>query len=189
MQVGPLGNETSARRAFWNLSIVGMRERFEILRASFDRGRFDVGRGVGMMRFNEADVLEEKFVAARRAQLAALEEDADFRRGPVLVIGQHLHDHRDFVGRVTFENDKLQLKFFAADARAFFDRSFNGIAGHALLARFLDDGGEPGISRRISAAHFGGDHDFLHEFTDNLTFFETGHFAFRVKPLTTHALI
>jgi hypothetical protein len=58
-----------------------------------------------------------------------------------------------------------------------------------LLARFVDDRGETGIPRRFSAAHFCGDHDFLHEFSDELTFFETGHFAFRVKPLTTHALI
>jgi hypothetical protein len=56
VQIGPFGNETSASRAFENLSILGMRERLEILRASFDRGRFDVGRDVWVMRFNEASV-------------------------------------------------------------------------------------------------------------------------------------
>ena len=188
VEVGPLGRETSAGSAFRNLGIIGMRERFEILRTSLNRGCLDISLSVGMMRFNKADVFEEKFVAARRAQLTAFEEDADFWRRPVLIVGQDLDDDRDFVRGVTFKNDKLQLKFFVANTRAFFDCAFDGVAGDALLARFLDDRGETGVPRRISAAHFCGDHDFLHEFADDLAFLETRHFAFGVKPLTTHAL-
>ena len=51
-----------------NVFALLMRERLDILRAGFDRGRFDVGGGIRMVRFHQADMIEEKFVAARRAR-------------------------------------------------------------------------------------------------------------------------
>ena len=143
---------------------------------------------IGMMRLDQTDVVEEKLVAPRRAELAALEEDANLRRGAVLVVGLHLHDHRHLVRRVAFEDDLFQLQFLAADARTFFDRALDHVARDALLARLFDDRGETRIPRRISAAELRGDHDLFDEFARRLPFFQTGDFAFCVQPLTTHAL-
>ena len=52
-------------------SFCGVRERLDILRAGFDRGGFEIRVRVGMVRLDKADVVEEKLVAARRAELAA----------------------------------------------------------------------------------------------------------------------
>jgi hypothetical protein len=42
------------------------------------------------------------------------------------------------------------------------------------------------IPRRIGAAHFCRDHNFLHQFADDLTFLQTRDFALRMQPLPTH---
>lgn len=58
VQIGPLGCETGARSALWNLGIIRMRERFEILCARLNRGGLNISRSVGVMRFNKTDVLK-----------------------------------------------------------------------------------------------------------------------------------
>ena len=162
-------------------------EAARLLRAGLDRRRFDVGARIGMMRLDEADVIEEKFVAAGRAELAAfLEEDADFRRGAVVVVGQHLDDDRHFVRRVALEDDVLQDEFLVADAGAFLDGALDDVAGDARLARLFHGRGEPRISGRFGSAELGGDHDFFDEFADHLAFFQAGDFAFCVEPLASH---
>ena len=72
------------------------------------------------MRFDQADVVEEKFVAAGSAELAAFfEQDANFRCGAIVVVGQDLDDDRHLVRRVALENDMLHDEFVGANARAF----------------------------------------------------------------------
>ena len=143
--------------------------------------------GIGMVRFDQADVVEEKLVAAGSAELAAfLEEHANFRRGAVVVVGQDLDDDRHLVRRVTFEDDMLHDEFVVADARAFLDRALDHVARHAGFARFVDHGREPGIRGGLGAAELRGDHDFFHELSDELAFFQPGDFSFGVKPLATH---
>ena len=112
-----LRDEARAGRFCGNVVVLGVRERLDVLRAGFDRGRFDVGAGVGVMRFHEADVIEEKLVAARRAELAALEEDANLGRGAVFVVGQNFDDDRHLVRRVAFEDDVLEREFFGRRCR------------------------------------------------------------------------
>ncbi len=123
-----------------------------------------------MVRLDQPDVIEEEFVAPGRAQLSALEEDTNFRRRPILIIGQDLDDDRNFVRRVAFKDDLLQREFFGADARALFDRAFDDITRDARFARFLDRGEEARIAVRIGPAHLRGDHDFLHQLAGDLAF-------------------
>ena len=122
-----------------------------------------------------------------RAELAALEEDANLRRGAVLVVGLHFNDHGHFVRRVAFENDLLQLQFFAANSRAFFDCALDHVARDALFARFFNDRGEARVAGGIGAAELGRDHDFLNQFAGGLAFLQTRHFALGMQPLSTHA--
>ena len=139
------------------------------------------------MRFDQADVVEEKLVAARSAELAAfLEEDANLRRGAVVVVGQDLDDDRHLVRRVTFENDMLHHELVVADARAFLDGALDHVARHAGFARLVHDGRKPGFRGGLGPAELRGDHDFFHEFSDELAFFQPGDFSFGVKPLATH---
>ncbi len=189
MEIGRGAYETRARCALRDLRVFRVREGREILRAGFDRGGFGVGLRVGVMGFDQADVIEEELVAPGRAELAAFEEDANLRGGAVFVVGLHFDDDRHFVRGVAFENDLLELEFFTADAGAFLDRALDHVAGHALLARFLHDGGEARVADGIGPAHFRGDHDFFDQFTGRLTFFEAGDLAFGVEPLTSHAAL
>ena len=139
------------------------------------------------MRLDEADVIEEELVAARRAELTALfEKHADVRRGAVVVVGQDLDDHRHFVRRVALEDDVLHDELFVADARAFLDRALDHVAAHALPARLFHGGEEARIAVRIRAAELGGDHDFFDEFADRLAFFQAGDFTFCLEPLASH---
>ena len=52
-----------------------------------------------MMRFDQADMVEEEFVAAWSAELAAFsEQDANLRRSAAVVIGQDLDNYRYLFG-------------------------------------------------------------------------------------------
>ena len=122
--------------------------------------------GVGMMRLDEADVVEEKLVAAGVAELAFLEQHADLRRGAVHVVGVDLDDDRHLVRRVALEHDVLHDELFVADARAFLDGALDDVAGDAFLPRLFDGGEEPGVHVGVRPAHLGGDRDFPDEFAD-----------------------
>ena len=109
--------------------------------------------GVGVVGLDQADVVEEEFVAARRAELALAEEHADFRGGAVVVVGDHLDDDRHLVRRVALESDVLHDQLLVADARALFDGALDDVAGHAFLARLFDGGEQARVQRRVRAAH------------------------------------
>src|SRR5450432_2610379 len=82
VQVASLTDETCASRSLWNVVVLLVRKRLDILGARLDRRRFDIGGRVCMMRFDQANVIEEKLVTAGTTELAALlEEHANFRRG------------------------------------------------------------------------------------------------------------
>ena len=74
-----------------------MRERGEVVRARLDRDRLEVGVGLGGVRLDHADVVEEELVAAGRAEHALLEEIADLRRRALVVVGVDLDDEGDLV--------------------------------------------------------------------------------------------
>ena len=102
--------------ALGNVVVLLVAERLDVLRAGFDRGFLDIDRRV-VMRLGEADVIEEKFVAARDAELPFLEKHAHLRRGAVHVVGERFDDDRHLVRRVALEDHVLQHQLFAADAR------------------------------------------------------------------------
>jgi hypothetical protein len=187
VQVVPLSNETGTRRAFRDIIVFHVRKRLDILRARFDRRRFDIRGRIRMMRFDQANVIEEKLVTARRTKLAAfLEEHPNFRSCAVVIVSQDLDDYRHLVRRVTFENDMFHNEFVVADARPFFDRALDDVARDAGFACLVDDGREAGIRARLSPAKLRGHHNLFHEFSDELTFFQPGDFSFGMKPLATH---
>jgi hypothetical protein len=187
MQVASLTDETRPNRALRNIVVLFVRKRFDILGTRLDRRRFDIRGLVCMMRFDQADVIEEKLVTAGRAELAALlEKDANFRSGPVVVVGQDLNYHRHLVRRVTFEDNMFHHEFVVADPGTFFDRALDHIAGNAGFTRFVDHGREPGICGGLSSAELCRHHDFFHKFSDELAFFQPGDFSFGVEPLATH---
>ena len=163
------------------------RQRLDVLRAGFDRRRLDVRAGIGMMRFDQADVVEEELVAAGRAELAPFLKRTRISGAVRLLLSvKHLDDDRHLVRRVAFEDDVLHHQFVVADARAFLDGAFDDVARHAGLARLFDRGRKPRIPGGIGPAELGGDHDFFDQFADELAFFQTGDFSFCMEPLATH---
>ena len=123
-------------------------------------------------------MVEKKLVAARGAELALLEEHADFRRGAVMVVGHHLDDHRHLVRRVALEGEMLECHLLVANPRAFVDRALDGIALNALLPRLFTGGKKPGVARWIRPAVLGRDHDFLQIFSGGLRFSQRGDLSF-----------
>src|SRR5688500_11885310 len=100
MQVRAFRDESRARRSLGDIVVLGVREGFDVLRAGFDRRGLDVRSGVRVMGFDQTDVIEEKLVAARRAELASfLEEDANLGSGPVVIVGEDLDDDRYLMRR------------------------------------------------------------------------------------------
>src|SRR5436190_11465499 len=187
MEVAVFGDKPVAGRSLWNIVVLGRGKRFDILRAGFDRRRFNIRGGIGVMGFDQADVIEKELVAAGRAELTAfLEEHANLWRGAVVVVGQDLDDNRHLVRGVALENDMFHDELVVADARAFLDRALDHIARDAGFARLIDDGGEPGIPGRLSSAELRGDHNFFDKFSDDLAFFQPGDFSFGMQPLATH---
>ena len=85
MDCRAVGDEAGAGCACGNVVVLLMAERLDFVRAGLDGRGLDVAAGIGMMRLDQANVIKEKLVAAPRAELALLEKDADFRRGPVLL--------------------------------------------------------------------------------------------------------
>ena len=61
---GAVANEFCAGRAFRNVVVLFARQRLDFVRPSLDGGGFAVNFCVGMMRLDEADVVEQKLVAA-----------------------------------------------------------------------------------------------------------------------------
>ena len=105
---------------------------------------------IGMIGFNEADMVEEKFIAARRAQLALLEQHADFRRGAVHVVGINLNDDGHVMRRAAFIGDMLHNHLFVADARALVDGALDGLLWHACPLGICNGKPQPRIVFRAA---------------------------------------
>lgn len=146
--------------------------------ARLDRRFFQIGSAFRGVRFNQADVVEEKLVAARGAELAFFEKHADFRRGAVGIVGEGLDHDRNFVRRVALEGDVFQRAFVPARARALGDGPLDGVLRHAFLARLLQRRGQPRIGCRIGAPVPRGNGDFTDEFARRLRLSQRGDLAF-----------
>ena len=187
MQIRAFSDEARAGDSFGDVVVFRVREGLDVLSAGLDCGSFDVHIRAGMMGFHEADMIEQKLVAPRRPELARFFEEApDFGCGAVVVVGQDLDNDRDLVRRIAFEDQVIEHELVGPDTTAFLDGAFDYVAAHALPARLLACGKEPRIAGRVGAAHLGGNHDFLHEFSDGLSFSEGGDFSFSLEPLATH---
>jgi hypothetical protein len=186
MNVFDAGDEAGAGVTFGDV-IVGLGgDGFEIVGAGLDCGGFKVGRCDRMMGFDEADVIEKKFVAAGAAENALFEHYAHFRCGALMVVGVNLDDNGDLVGSVALEDNVFENHFVVADASAFFDGSLDDIAGDTSLFSFFNRGEEPGVARKIRTAEFGGDADFFGQLAGNFAFALVNDGAFCVEPLTSH---
>ena len=181
-----VGEEARARDAFRHIVVLRVRERFKLVRASFDRRRFQITRGVRVVGFDDAHMVEEKLVRARAAEDAFLEEHAHLGRRALVIVRHHFDDERHFVRCVAFEDDVLEHEFIVADTGALFDRALDHITRHALLPGFLHRGKEPGVRRHIGSAEFRRDGDFFDDFADRLTLFQVNDRALSVEPLTSH---
>jgi hypothetical protein len=188
VEIGALRDKSRASDALGgDVVVAGVGEGLDVLGAGFDGGGLDIDIGAGVVSLDDADVIEEEFVAAWCAELAGLfEEAADFGGGAVVVVGQDLDDDGDLVRGVALEHNVVHGQLVIAGAGAFLDGALDDIAADALPARLFDGGKETGVAGGIAAAHFRGDHDFLDQFADGLALSEGGDFAFSVEPLTTH---
>jgi len=186
---GALGDEARALAIGGNVVVLLVGERLDFVCARFDGGFFGISGIVGVVGFHEADVVEEKLVAAADAELASLEEDADLGGGAVLVVGIDLDDDGDLVRGVALEDHVIEDDLFAADPGAFLDGALDDVAGDGLLARLFESCEQPGITRRVRPAEFSSDHDFFDEFTGGLRLFQRGDRSFSEEPLATHRVV
>src|ERR1035437_6315857 len=133
MHGGAFGDEAGAGVVFGNVVVLLVRKRLEIVGARFDGGGFAVDVAVGVVRLDEADVLEEKLVAAGLAEHAPLEKVADLGRGALMIVGVDFDNDGHLMRRVALEYDVLHRGLFAADAGALGDGALDGVAGQARL--------------------------------------------------------
>ena len=139
-----------------------------------------------MSGFDNAEVVEEKGNAAGLAKGARFEQVADFRRGPVAVIGQTFDNDWDFVRRKTFVGDQLKFDLFVGLTGAFLDRALDGVAIDRGLPRLFDRGGQARIRSGSGTAQFGRDHDFADQLDDHLALLLRVGFAPGLFPLCAH---
>ena len=164
-------NEFRTRRAFGNVIILFVREGLDFIRAGLDCSGLAVNVRVRMMRLDEANVVEQKFITARCGELAFFKKHADFRRGAVHIIRINLNNDGHVVRRAAFIDDVIHDKFFVADARAFIDGALDGVFRHAFFFRFFNGGEKPRIRGNVRAAHFGGNGNFANQFSGRAAFF------------------
>lgn len=164
MDGGAVDEEAGSGDSGGDVVVTLVGEGLDFVGSGFDGGGFDVGVEIGGVGFDEADVIEEEFIAAACSEDSFFKEDADFGGGPVLVVGEDFDDDGDFMGGVAFKGDLIEDEFLIAGAGSFFDRPLDAFAGDALFFGFFDGGVEPGIRGWIGSAVFGGDGDFAEEF-------------------------
>ncbi|MDB6172810.1 MAG: hypothetical protein JWL59_2121 [Chthoniobacteraceae bacterium] len=188
MQIGPLGDKPGAGPIGWNVVVFLVGKRFDILGAGFNRGGFNVDIGAGgVMGFDQADMIKKEFIAAGGSKLTRIfKYHPDFRGGAVVVIGKDFQDQRHFVRGVTFINHVFKHEFVSPDARPFFNRPFDHVAGDRRTACLVDRSAKARVSFDVGAAEFGGHHHLFDEFSDSLTFAKVSDITFCLQPLTTH---
>ncbi len=76
---GAVGDETRAELVGGDVVVLRVSQRLKVIGSGLDGGGFDVRAGVGMVGLDETDVVEEELVAARGAELALLEKNANLR--------------------------------------------------------------------------------------------------------------
>ena len=186
MDRSPLRDEARAGVPLGDIVILRMAERLKIVGAGFNRDGFEIDRGVGVVRFDETYMVEQKLVAVGGTQNTGLEKVTDFGGCALVIVGIDFDNDGHLVGRIAFEHQVLEGRLVTACSGALGDGTLDGFTGDVGLARLFQDREEPSIAGGITAAEFGCDRDFFNEFSDDLTFFEVHDRAFRVEPLTSH---
>jgi len=186
MDRSPLRDEARAGMPLGDIVILRMAERLKIVGAGFNRDGFEIDRGVGVVRFDETYMVEQKLVAVGGTENAGLEKVTDFGGGALVIVGIDFDNDGYLVRRVAFEHQVLEGGLVSARSGALGDGALDGFTSDVGLACLFQDSEEPCIAGRITAAEFGCDRDFFDEFSDDLTFFEVYDRAFRVEPLTSH---
>ncbi len=134
--VGALADEFRTGGVGGDVIILVAGEELEFVGTGFDGGGFDVDFGVGVMGFDQADVLEDGVVGTGGGELALAEEHADFGGGAVYVVGVDLNDDGDVVGGAALVDDVLNGQLVFADTGARVDGALDGIFGDALFFSF-----------------------------------------------------
>jgi hypothetical protein len=183
-----IGDESRAGHTFRYTVILQIGKRFHFIGACLDRCRFRVNVLSGTIGLDQSNMIEQKFIAAGRSKLARFEERANFWRRAILIIGEYFDDYRNFVGRVTFEDDGVQNEFVVTNSGPFLNRALDYVTSNTRLSRLFHDGRESGISAGVRTAQFGGNHDFFHELTYGLTLLQVSNFPFCLKPLASHTI-
>ena len=75
MDRSPLGDEACARASLGHVVVLLVGDHLELIGPGLDRGGFKIGGGIRMMGLDEADMVEQELVAARRPENPFLEED------------------------------------------------------------------------------------------------------------------
>ena len=113
MNGSAVGEKTRAGRTLRNVIVLlAVLSGSTSLAPASMRRTFEVGARVGMVRLDDPGVVEEELVAAGVAELAFAKNVADLRRGAVHVIGVDLHDDRDLVRSVAFEDHMLHHQLY-----------------------------------------------------------------------------
>ena len=177
---GAFADKFCAGGVFGDVVVLLARQGLDFVGSGFDGGCFEVDIRIGVVRFDEADVIEDELVGAGRGELAFAEEDANFGGGSIYVVGVNFDDYGDVVRCAAFVDEMVQRQLFVADAGAFVDGTLDGILGNAFFFRFLDGGKKPGVGCGICIAHPGGESDFAHELGVGLGLFKAGNQSFCV---------
>ena len=178
--VGAFADEFRAGRILGDVVVLFVRQRLDFVGPGFDGGGFEVDVRIRVMRFDQADVVEDELVGAGRGELALAEQHANFRGGALHVVGVHLDDHRHVVRRAALVDDVLHHQLLVADAGPFVDGALDGVLGNALFLRLFDGRKKPRVHRRIGTAHLGGEGDFAHQLGVGLGLLKPGDQSFRV---------
>src|SRR5581483_9532090 len=91
----------------------------------------------------------------------------DLGRGPVLVVGQHLHQQGDAAGRVALVHH-LFVRLAGQLAGALLDRPLEGVGGHVDRLRLLHGRLQAHVALRVAAAHPRGGGDLPDQLREEL---------------------
>ena len=110
---------------------------------------------------------------------------ADLHRGPVLVVGEALDEHRDAGGAVALVHDRLVLRAAGLRAGAALDRAVDVVVGDRRLLGLLDGVVERRVAGDVTAAHPGRDLDVLDQLGEHLAALgvDDGLLVLRGRPL------
>ena len=136
-----------------------------------------------MVSLDEADVLEEKLVAAGLTEHALLEKIPDLGGGAVAIVGEHTDQDGDAAGRVPLVGDLL-VRLTGQLSGALLDSALDVVLGHVRFFGRLDGGLESHVGLGITAAIPGGNRDFAQDLREQLPALHVGLalFALDLRP-------